>query len=114
AVRMGGRPVSNLTSTTAPITWAMEPMLPAPVNSSVIFEDPSAGADTAASAANWRNPKGGKYGATACGGALAQASGRDALQALLARPPDAEEDRAPCRSRDESRRLVAIRTAYSL
>ncbi|URE41809.1 hypothetical protein MUK42_13250 [Musa troglodytarum] len=37
AVRIGGRPSSNLTSTTAPITWQTFPIAPAPVNSSVIL-----------------------------------------------------------------------------
>jgi hypothetical protein len=37
AVKIGGRPSSNLTSTTAPMTWQTLPMDPAPVNSSVIF-----------------------------------------------------------------------------
>ena len=51
---MGGRPDSNLTSTTAPMTWAIDPTLPLPVNSSV--EDPSSeirGAE--ASAEKWRD-----------------------------------------------------------
>uniref|UniRef100_A0A0A9GAF6 ATPBM n=1 Tax=Arundo donax TaxID=35708 RepID=A0A0A9GAF6_ARUDO len=37
---MGGRPSSNLTSTTAPMTWHTCPIAPAPVNSSVIFPPP--------------------------------------------------------------------------
>ena len=36
---MGGRPDSNLTSTTAPITWAIDPILPAQVNSASSDED---------------------------------------------------------------------------
>ncbi len=37
AVRMGGRPLSNLTSTTAPMTVAIWPMLPAPVKSAEVL-----------------------------------------------------------------------------
>lgn len=40
AVRIGGKPSSNLTSTTAPITWQTCPIAPFPVNSSVIFPPP--------------------------------------------------------------------------
>ena len=37
AVKIGGKPSSNLTSTTAPMTWHTCPIDPAPVNSSVIL-----------------------------------------------------------------------------
>ncbi|KAB8100501.1 hypothetical protein EE612_031052, partial [Oryza sativa] len=42
AVRMGGNPSSNRTSTTAPMTWHTCPTAPAPVNSSVILPPPVA------------------------------------------------------------------------
>ena len=48
---MGGRPDSNLTSTTAPMTWAIDPILPAQVNSASSDDDEAA----AASAEKGRN-----------------------------------------------------------
>jgi hypothetical protein len=50
AVRIGGSPSSNRTSTTAPMTWHTCPMAPAPVNSSVVL--PVEGA------ARWASPPG--------------------------------------------------------
>lgn len=54
AVKIGGNPSSNLTSTTAPMTWQTLPIAPAPVNSSVIFPlgppDPFAGGGEGAAA----------------------------------------------------------------
>ena len=40
AVRIGGNPSLNLTSTTAPMTWHTCPIAPFPVNSSVILPLP--------------------------------------------------------------------------
>lgn len=54
AVKMGGNPFSNFTSTTAPITVAMEPTLPAPVKSADLLSvDISLDSAGAAARAGW-------------------------------------------------------------